>query len=94
MTRLACVGSLVLVFSGLFLFALPALAQTAKLVTESYHVPAPDTGIQRREPGVRSHAVPIARSASALRCGAYSVLLSPTAMSNTHGDSYPLGPSN
>ena len=46
MTRLACVGSLALLLSALLFVAPPPLAQTAKLVTESYHVPARDPGIQ------------------------------------------------
>ncbi len=46
MRRFARLASLALVLIALLFVALPAFAQTPKLVTESYHVPARDPGIQ------------------------------------------------
>jgi pimeloyl-ACP methyl ester carboxylesterase len=46
MRRIACLRSWALVIIALLSVALPTSAQTAKLVTESYHVPARDPGIQ------------------------------------------------
>ena len=46
MKRIACVGSLALLLSALLFVAPPTFGQTAKLVTESYHIPARDAGIQ------------------------------------------------
>jgi pimeloyl-ACP methyl ester carboxylesterase len=46
MRRFACLGLLALVLIALLFVTAPAFAQTPKLVTESYHVPSRDPGIQ------------------------------------------------
>ena len=46
MRRIACLGSLALFLVTVLFVTLPTFGQTAKLVTESYHVPARDPGIQ------------------------------------------------
>src|SRR5437667_2773176 len=46
MRRFACPGSLALVLIALLFVPLPAFAQAPKVVTESYHVPTRDPGME------------------------------------------------